>query len=161
MRTTKKAAPKKTATTKAATKKAAKRVDAASQAMPAPVTEAATAGVSQETIDRTVRRASVMLHVVGRRKAIRVALATVGYSDDEHRHGWKRVYDRWNAGFGLLPDTDPRTLEVDTLDRARRVALEAVRVWFEKWSELARVVIKHRDTLIRMGLVERAATPQT
>ncbi|MFO0651109.1 MAG: hypothetical protein U0326_33095 [Polyangiales bacterium] len=35
--------------------------------------------------------------------------------------------------------------------------LEALRVWFEEWSDLAHVAIKRRDMLIRMGLAKRKA----
>ena len=33
--------------------------------------------------------------------------------------------------------------------------LEALRVWFEEWAELAHVAVKRRDLLIRMGLAKR------
>lgn len=38
---------------------------------------------------------------------------------------------------------------------ARQEALSALRAWFDEWSETARVVIKRRDQLIRLGLAQR------
>lgn len=38
---------------------------------------------------------------------------------------------------------------------ARRESLAALRAWFDEWSETARVVIKRRDHLIRLGLAKR------
>ncbi len=37
----------------------------------------------------------------------------------------------------------------------RLTALAALRSWFDEWSETARVVIKRRDQLIRLGLAQR------
>lgn len=38
---------------------------------------------------------------------------------------------------------------------ARQEALASLRAWFDEWSETARVVIKRRDQLIRLGLAQR------
>lgn len=38
---------------------------------------------------------------------------------------------------------------------ARQGALVALRAWFDEWAETARVVIKRRDQLIRLGLAKR------
>lgn len=46
----------------------------------------------------------------------------------------------------------------DTDDAEIRLeALAALRAWFDEWAETARVVIKRRDQLIRLGLAKRRA----
>ncbi|MFT3773937.1 MAG: hypothetical protein QM820_51870 [Minicystis sp.] len=42
-------------------------------------------------------------------------------------------------------------------DEAHVQALTALRAWYEEWSELARIAVKRRDYLIRMGLATRKA----
>jgi hypothetical protein len=50
-----------------------------------------------------------------------------------------------------LPDAEKvAKSEADTLRN-----LMALRAWYEEWSSIARVVIKRRDYLIRMGLAKR------
>ncbi|APR76728.1 Hypothetical protein A7982_02075 [Minicystis rosea] len=43
----------------------------------------------------------------------------------------------------------------DAREAAYLQALVALRAWFEEWSEIARVAVKRRDHLIRMGLAAR------
>lgn len=45
--------------------------------------------------------------------------------------------------------------DVESDDAAYEQALLALREWFEEWSEIARLTIKRRDHLIRLGLAER------
>jgi hypothetical protein len=39
-------------------------------------------------------------------------------------------------------------------------ALTALRVWYEEWSEIAKVAVKRRDHLIRLGLSKRKSAPK-
>lgn len=50
-----------------------------------------------------------------------------------------------------LPDDDALQEEPD----AYRNDLLALRVWYEDWAEVARVMIRRRDYLILLGLAER------
>jgi hypothetical protein len=40
-------------------------------------------------------------------------------------------------------------------DAAFEAALVELRAWYDEWSEIARLIIKRRDLLIRLGLAER------
>jgi hypothetical protein len=51
-----------------------------------------------------------------------------------------------------LPEDDGDRVKKD---QAHVEALIALRVWFEEWSEIARVAVKRRDYLILMGLAKR------
>ncbi|MBN8609606.1 MAG: hypothetical protein J0L92_03425 [Deltaproteobacteria bacterium] len=52
---------------------------------------------------------------------------------------------------GEVPDTK-------TSDDAYEQALLALREWYDEWSEIARLTIKRRDYLIRLGLAERRSS---
>jgi hypothetical protein len=44
---------------------------------------------------------------------------------------------------------------VDDKAAERQKTLTALRAWFEEWSEMARVAVKRRDRLMRLGLAKR------
>lgn len=55
------------------------------------------------------------------------------------------------------PDPAPEAKERAAKNAARQKALVDLRVWYEEWSEMARVAIKRRDRLILLGLAKRRA----
>lgn len=61
------------------------------------------------------------------------------------------------AEKGVKPDTslDQLAATGEKQAEARLQALVDLRAWFDEWAETARVVIKRRDQLIRLGLARR------
>lgn len=61
------------------------------------------------------------------------------------------------AEQGTRPDSRLEKLaaEAEAQAEARLQALVDLRAWYDEWSETARVVIKRRDQLIRLGLAKR------
>jgi hypothetical protein len=57
---------------------------------------------------------------------------------------------------GLGPVT-----QMDQTAEARRADLEALRAWFDDWTETAKIVITRRDELIRLGLAKRKKANKT
>lgn len=51
--------------------------------------------------------------------------------------------------------TEPAAPQDETAEMGREEALVRLHAWFEEWSEVARVVVKRRDLLIRLGLARR------
>ncbi|MBX3212383.1 MAG: hypothetical protein KF850_10150 [Labilithrix sp.] len=58
------------------------------------------------------------------------------------------------AKDGTSRDDSPAE-EAVRMARERQTALVELRAWYEDWSEMARVVFKRRDHLIRLGLAKR------
>jgi hypothetical protein len=78
-------------------------------------------------------------------------LAARGIDDAERKRLAKLV--RLAKSAGDAPEIDPAAAR-----RAQEAAdqqLFALRDWHDEWSEVARIVIKRRDHLIRLGLAER------
>ncbi len=49
-------------------------------------------------------------------------------------------------------------VEASAREEQHLAELQALRAWYEEWSELARVAVTRKDLLIRMGLAQRKAT---
>ncbi|MCU0694051.1 MAG: hypothetical protein MUF54_21885 [Polyangiaceae bacterium] len=89
------------------------------------------------------------------RKADHAALAILaarGIGGDERKRLRQLVATAKSA-----PDPAPETPQLAPNAAQRLEALNAVRAWYEDWSEVAHAVVKRRDQLIRLGLAQRKA----
>lgn len=58
-------------------------------------------------------------------------------------------------GAELSAQAQRQAAESEQQAATRREALIALRAWYDEWAETARVIIKRRDQLIRLGLAKR------
>jgi hypothetical protein len=93
------------------------------------------ATLTLETLEETPQRALKFLRGAGTSLAIRSALATRGYSADDHREGWGYLHD----ASGYLP-SDP----IDTLDHDVRDAIRELDAWDEDGFRLVRASLERR-----------------
>ncbi len=79
-------------------------------------------------------------------------------------HGLSGVWERArlrklvNTALSVSADADnhEKVLEDDAAREAEYIeALKALRIWYVEWADIARVEIKRRDRLIRLGLAAR------
>lgn len=86
------------------------------------------------------------------RKEDKAAIATLALRgvDATERARLRALVDKVSA-LDETPVID-NTMPADHLEK-----LEALRAWFEEWTDVARAVVKRRDYLIRLGLAERHA----
>jgi hypothetical protein len=83
-------------------------------------------------------------------------LASRGISE-ETRRTMRQLVELARAFGPVDVPTKAQLAEQDASENARRQALLNLRKWWESASSIARVHIKRRDYLIRLGLAERAA----
>jgi len=97
--------------------------------------EATHVDVTQGTLDATPEKTLKLLRGIGTVPAIRAALATKGYDDAEHAHGWKLVLEV--SGYRASPPevkVDPRTSD----------AIHAIDTWDEEGFRTITASLKHR-----------------
>lgn len=81
-------------------------------------------------------------------------LLTRGFTADERKRLRRLIK---TAEMGTKPDEqlDKLAAESEAQAEARLQALVDLRAWYDEWAETARVAIKRRDYLIRLGLANR------
>lgn len=81
-------------------------------------------------------------------------LMTRGFTPEERKRLRKLIK---TAELGTKPDEqlDKLAAETEAQAEARLQALVDLRAWYDEWAETARVAIKRRDYLIRLGLANR------
>lgn len=117
-------------------------------------------GVSRVTLDAAPERALAFLRGVGLSVGIRRALFARGYTKDDHDEGWKLLLEASGFGDGGEEDEDEAVreaaIEIDAWDEgAIRIIAASLERRHREWSEIARVAIRRRDHLIRLGLANR------
>src|SRR5262249_10119296 len=88
-----------------------------------------------ETLEETPQRALKLLRGAGTNLPIRSALATCGYSPEDHQEGWGLLHD----ASGYLP-----SVPIDTLDRDVRGAIREIDAWDEDGFRLVRASLERR-----------------
>lgn len=90
-------------------------------------------------------------------------LASRGLDDAERRRVRALVDIAKRGAAPAAPD--PRVQAEEASAAAHQAALVGLRAWYEEWSEMAKIAIKRRDRLIRLGLAKRKsptrATPKS
>ena len=88
------------------------------------------------------------------RKADHAALASLATRgiDDQERARLRGLVKAAQSASKVSP---PDTTEADETAEKELAQLTALRSWFVEWSETARVAVKRRDYLIRLGLASR------
>ncbi len=89
----------------------------------------------------------------GTRAADRAALATLSERgiDGAERRRLRALVARAQGFAERFDEPNERA----KAERRMREALAELRLWYEEWSEMARVTFKRRDELIRLGLASR------
>jgi hypothetical protein len=95
------------------------------------------------------------------RKADHAALATLAKRriDEKERARLAALVADAESSGGDEPA--PTAEDATQTDEEHVRALTALRAWYEDWSEMARVAVKRRDYLIRMGLANRKGAKKT
>ena len=91
------------------------------------------------------------------RKADKAALAKLA-ERGLHAEERARLQKLVNTALSVSADADnhEKVLEDDAAREAEYIeALKALRIWYVEWADIARVEIKRRDRLIRLGLAAR------
>lgn len=81
-------------------------------------------------------------------------LGSRGITDGE-RQRLRALLKAAEQGAELSAQAQRQAEESEQQAATRREALIAVRAWYDEWAETARVVIKRREQLIRLGLAKR------